>query len=126
MRELTNLSLPLSLLRMLIQQRPRFVFLKQYHHLKRGERGNPGGFACYKAIVEADFKFDVRKIDVYPEHFDMLLNQYWSHALADELGLSSGVTGVGFEDNVRTINGFNLEMDFEFGNGHVVYKAPAD
>jgi len=86
------------------------VFLKQFRDV-----GNPNQ-ACYQAIIEANITFPkFRAGGILQGKYELLLNHFDSHPIANELGLKVGKQDI--------LEAFWFDFDFIVENGREVWKA---
>jgi hypothetical protein len=100
----------MSLLKMFNFSTSQIVFLKQFRDV------HDANLACYQAIVESSIEFyDFRSGGFLAGDYELTLNHFDSHPIAEELGLTVGKQSV--------IAAFWFDFDFEIEPGVEIWKA---
>ena len=94
----------------LLHGRLPMVFLKQFPNVT-----NPG-YACYQSIVEVPSQMTHFNQGCFLDgEYEVTINNYASHPVADDLGLPS--------NKLAPVASFWVDFEFEIGNGAEVWRA---
>lgn len=100
----------MNLLKVLNLQTSQIVFLKQFRDV------SDASLACYQAIVETSIKLSIfRGGGILKGHYELILNHFDSHPIAQDLGLDVGRQPV--------IEAFWFDFDFIVETGTEIWKA---
>lgn len=102
----------------LLEQHTDLVFLKQFRDAQHPH------LACYQAIVQGSFRVEgFRSAGFLRGSWEIEMHRLASEPIIEELGLS---TSRAEQVTLTPVFGFGAEMDLEFGQGRVRWRAGGD